>query len=96
MSLRAGLIVAALLGCSGTPSRRAGAPARDDHRGEARGSDATANGKAWGRWRYKGDRDACFFEVGGRCFQTETAACKAARCKACTVTGAGPAQVSCR
>jgi hypothetical protein len=54
--------------------------------------------KSWGRWRYKGDRDNCFFVFGSRCFGTEEAACKAARCKkgtTCTSTGAAPATVSC-
>jgi len=56
-------------------------------------------GKSWGRWRYKGDRSNCFFVVGSRCFKTEQAACKAARCKKgteCTSVGAAPATVSCK
>ena len=56
-------------------------------------------GKSWGRWRYKGDRDSCFFVVGARCFKTEKAACKAAHCKKgteCTSVGAAPATVSCK
>lgn len=55
-------------------------------------------GKSWGRWRYKGDRDNCFFLVGAKCFKTEQAACKAARCgegSECKAVGAAPATVSC-
>jgi hypothetical protein len=55
-------------------------------------------GKKWGGWRYKGERDACFFVVGSRCFKTENAACQAAKCKSpkkCAAAGAAPAQVSC-
>ena len=63
------------------------------------GDDKPKGSKSWGGWRYKGDRNACFFESGGKCFKTENAACQAARCakpKKCNTTGAGPAQVSCK
>lgn len=52
----------------------------------------------WGKWRYTGDRNNCFYVAGRRCFKTEGAACKAMRCKAgeqCKATGAGPATLSC-
>ena len=57
------------------------------------------DGKRWGGWRYKGDRDDCFYVVGRKCFKTQPAACKAAACKAkkkCSVIGGGPATVSCK
>lgn len=56
-------------------------------------------GKKWGGWKYQGDRDDCFFVFGRRCFKTQDAACKAARCasgKTCQTEGAGPAAVSCK
>jgi len=55
--------------------------------------------KHWGKWRYKGSRDACFFIVGAKCFKTENAACQEARCKKpkkCNAVGAAPATVSCK
>lgn len=55
-------------------------------------------GKKWKRWRYQGDRNACFFVVGAKCFKTENAACQAAKCKSpakCATQGAGPATVMC-
>ena len=56
------------------------------------------DGGKWGGWRYKGDRNDCFFVVGRVCYKTEKAACNAAKCKAaasCQVVGGGPATVSC-
>jgi hypothetical protein len=53
----------------------------------------------WGKWRYTGDRDDCFYVAGRRCFKTENAACQASKCKKpqkCTTTGGGPATVSCK
>ena len=58
----------------------------------------SGEGKAWGGWRYAGSRDDCFFVVKRRCFETEAAACKAAKCgdKRCVADGGGPATVQCR
>ena len=57
-------------------------------------------GKKFGAgWKYQGDRDDCFFVLKARCFKTQDAACKAARCasgKTCQTEGAGPAAVSCK
>ena len=53
---------------------------------------------SWGKWRYTGDRNNCYFAVGRKCFKTEAAACKAAGCKGgekCKSSGAGPATVAC-
>lgn len=63
--------------------------------GEADKGDA----QKWGKWRYTGDRNDCFYVVGKRCFKTENAACQAARCKSpkkCDTVGGGPATVSCK
>ncbi|HEY4242162.1 MAG TPA: hypothetical protein VGM88_20225 [Kofleriaceae bacterium] len=61
---------------------------------EAKGElDAPADhGKGW---RYDGDRNDCFFVVGHKCFKTQDAACKTCGAKSCSVTGGGPAQVTC-
>jgi hypothetical protein len=58
----------------------------------------SGQGKRWGGWRYAGDRDDCFFLVGRKCYPTEAAACKAAKCgrRKCDVDGAGPATVRCK
>jgi hypothetical protein len=66
-------------------------------RAEAKASGDDGGGKQWGGWRYQGERDDCFFVIGRRCFKTEEAACKAARCgaKKCVVDGGGPASVRC-
>lgn len=96
----AALVVAAL-GCGG--SRGADEPTTAKQKlaqeQEAQPSDAKAGTKKWGKWRYQGDRTACFYEVAGKCFKTEKAACSAAKCKAtatCVSAGAAPAQVSCK
>ncbi len=54
-------------------------------------------GKKWNGWRYQGDRNACFFVVGRRCFKTEKEACESANCgaKKCKSDGGGPATVTC-
>lgn len=65
----------------------------------ANGEDDDGGTKKWGKWRYKGDRDSCFFIVGAKCFKTENAACQAARCKKpkkCHSAGAAPATVTCK
>ena len=67
-------------------------------RGESDDEVKPPGSKKWNGWRYQGDRDACFFLLGKKCFKTEKAACNAARCKApetCTTEGAGPATVTC-
>ena len=74
--------------------------AKEKLRREARATgEDDGEGKNWGKWRYKGDRDACFFIVGAKCFKTENEACQTARCKKptkCTTVGAAPATVSCK
>jgi len=59
---------------------------------------AGGTSKKWTGWRYQGDRKACFFVFGKKCFKTENAACQAAHCKApskCKSEGAGPATMTC-
>ncbi len=74
--------------------------AKEKQRREARATGEDDGGtKQWGKWRYKGDREACFFIVGSKCFKTENAACQTAHCKKptkCTTVGAAPAAVSCK
>ncbi len=52
------------------------------------------------RWRWKGDRKQCYYVVGNRCFTTERAACKAAKCrggaKKCVTDNSAPVNVSCK
>lgn len=105
MSLRPYLpmLAAVLVACGGSPQKGSDEPqtAKEKLAAEekANGDDKPSGSKSWGGWRYKGDRNACFFETAGKCFKTENAACQAARCakpKKCSTTGAGPAQVSCK
>lgn len=93
-----------LLGCGG-PSRQQVEPgepqtAREKQYAEAKKSGELDEGDSkWRKWRYTGDRKDCFFVAGRKCFKTENAACRAARCKAplaCKTSGAGPATVSCK
>ncbi len=96
------VLVVAALGCGG--SRGAGGPTTAKQKlaqeqADQPPSDAKAGVKKWGKWRYHGDRGACFYELDGTCFKTEKAACTAAKCKAsatCVTAGAAPAQVSCK
>jgi len=99
-----------ILGCGQAPHAKpaqseadkpASHEAADRARAEAAAhpEDAVSDdGKHWGGWRYKGDRDDCFFVVGRRCFTDEKQACAAAKCasKRCQLDGAGPAQVTCK
>ncbi|MBA3458712.1 MAG: hypothetical protein H0T46_02040 [Deltaproteobacteria bacterium] len=103
MSLRTILPLTAVffLGCGGS-EKTSNEPttAKEKQRREAKASGEDDKGsRSWGGWRYKGDRNSCFFQVSGKCFKTENAACQAARCakpKKCNVTGGGPALVSCK
>jgi|MudIll2142460700_1097286.scaffolds.fasta_scaffold10593_3 hypothetical protein len=105
MSLRTLWLVAvvSVVACGG-PDRRtveAGEPqtAREKQYAEAKKAGDLDDGDSkWGKWRYTGDRKACFFVAGRKCFKTENAACQASKCKApmkCKSSGAGPATVSC-
>lgn len=106
MSLRAALLLAAFtLSCAGESMKvKKGEPqtAREKMLAEQKANpekDEPPNKKFGAAWRYQGDRDDCFFLVGRRCYKTEKAACRAARCKApakCTTEGAGPATVKCK
>lgn len=94
-----GLLVALALGCGGSPRSDEPATAREKQRRDAAAAGETGarTGGTWSGWRYTGDRGACFFVVGRRCFKTEAAACAAARCGSarCQITGGGPATVAC-
>ncbi len=55
-------------------------------------------GKSWGGWRWKGDRDDCYFVHENRCFDSKSRACEAAKCgrKSCQVKDGAPSKVSCK
>lgn len=97
------LVVACVVGvgCGGAP------PPSDEPttakeklaREDKANGEAGPGAKKWGGWRYKGERDDCFFVVGAHCYKTEPAACAAAKCKTpkkCVATGAGPATLTCK
>jgi hypothetical protein len=102
MSLRLGCFVLACLAACGAPQVDPHEPktAKEKQLREAR-----ANGELdqpdgqWAGWRYQGDRSACFFVVGRRCFKSRNAACQAAHCRApkkCKSVGGGPATMRCK
>jgi hypothetical protein len=100
------VVLAALVACAGArPSSDEPTTAREKQKQEARNDkdasdDPPPGSKKWSGWRYKGDRNECFYLFGAKCFKTEKAACQAAGCKAaskkCHAEGGGPATVSCR
>lgn len=110
MSLRTTGVVLALifsLGCGGgggggTGKKSArGEPqtAKEKQLQEAKAAGEIDGGAAkWGKWRYSGERNDCFYVVGKKCFKTETAACQSLKCKGgekCRASGGGPATVAC-
>jgi hypothetical protein len=105
MSLRLGSVVLAfaisLAGCAGSQNE-ADEPqtAREKQYAEARKNGDLDNEKPTkkGGWRFKGDRKDCRYLFNSKCFKTEKQACAAAGCGTpkCTLTGAGPATVSCK
>lgn len=80
------------------PHKRTGKHGSEAVREPESGDKVSGKGKQWGGWRYGGSRDECFFVVGRKCFASEAAACKAAKCggKRCVADGGGPATVKCR
>jgi len=88
-------------GCGSNTSKPAGTPEKKStaaHREHAPDKDAVSEkGKKWGGWRWKGDREDCFYVVGNKCFAKERNACAAAKCgkSACLVKPGAPAKVSC-
>jgi len=114
MSLRSAPLLLALIlglgaGCGGGGGRTSGGgrasanepqTAKEKQLQEAKASgeiDGTAQ-TGWGKWRYTGDRNNCFYVAANKCFKTEVAACQTMKCKAgqkCKSAGAGPATVSC-
>ena len=96
------MLVVAALGCGGSRGSDEPTTAKQklaQEQGGKPSADARAGARQWGKWRYQGDRGACFYEVSGTCFKTEQAACAALKCKApstCVSAGAAPAQVSCK
>jgi hypothetical protein len=100
----AGLPAAGCGGGGGSGAGKASAKepqnAREKQLQEAKASGEVdeAGQSSWGKWRYTGDRNNCYFVAGRKCFKTEAAACQAMGCKGgakCKATGAGPATVSC-
>lgn len=90
-------------GGSGGKAASANEPknAREKQLQEAKASgEVDGTGEAsWGKWRYTGERNDCFYSVGRKCFKTEVAACKTLKCKKdekCVSKGAGPATVACK
>lgn len=94
------VLACAAVGCGSAPRSDEPTTAKEKQRREAKANGEDDGGKQWGGgWRYQGDRDACFFTTGRKCFKTENAACQAVRCRApkkCKTTGAAPATVACK
>jgi hypothetical protein len=92
-----GTVVAA---CGGGSSTGDPQTAKEKQALEAKEEGSGQPGQKWGGWRYKGDRNDCFFVFGRQCYKTEAQACAAAKCKApkkkCDVAGAGPATITCK
>jgi hypothetical protein len=99
ISASVSLALALSLGCGGGTATGSDEPttAKEKQRREAAASDPPTPAGKSAHWRYTGDRNDCFFVVGGHCFKTEQAACTAARCgkRTCETTGGGPVTVSC-
>jgi len=102
MSLRSIVVVVALAACGNGTKAGSDEPsnAKEKQTLEAKKKgELDARDKAWGTWRYGGDRENCFFVVGRKCFKTENGACQSLRCKApkkCNTVGGGPAAVACK
>ena len=64
----------------------------------ASGKAVSERGKSWEGWRWRGDRDNCYYTVENTCYGTQDDACKAAKCEEgkCEVKSGAPAKVSCR
>ncbi len=97
------LAIGLLSGCGpATPTKSSGpktAAEKQREEFEAQGGDEGGGSGKWGAWKYKGERDDCFYVLGAECFKTEEAACKAAACKdglTCSTTGGGPVVVECK
>jgi hypothetical protein len=101
MSLRAVMLVVALVGCAGEsmktdPNEPQTAREKQMREAKEKGELDAPSSKA-NAWTYAGDRRDCHYVVGRNCFKTKKVACTRA-CgseKTCKVTGAGPAAVSC-
>ena len=90
------LALTTTLGCGSKPSSdqtTTKVPAPKDT-----GKAVSGRGKSWEGWRWKGDRDNCYFTFENTCYGTEESACKAAECAEgkCDVKKGAPAKVSCR
>jgi len=87
-----------VLGAAACGSGQSG-PSAPAHDGEVadEGRAPDPEGKSWGGWRWKGQRDDCFFVVKNHCYAKLDAACAAAGCDEdhCLLAGGGPAKVSC-
>lgn len=93
MVLAAYLLTVALVGCGTSKSGPNGpeTPPADEEK-------VSEEDKSWGGWRWKGQRDDCFFVHKNRCYDDQAKACKAAGCsvKQCETHGGGPATVKCK
>lgn len=92
MALASYLLALALVGCGGSKN----GPSEPDP--TATEAPVSEEDKNWGGWRWKGQRDDCFFVHQNRCYDDKAKACKAAGCsdKSCDVHGGGPATVKCK
>jgi hypothetical protein len=69
------------------------------HRKHAPDKEAISeDGKSWGGWRWKGDRDDCFYVFKNKCFESKSRACEAAKCGSgeCSVKSGAPSKVTCK
>ncbi len=84
-----------LASCGGSEAPKPSAPAAAPPPAK---SESTPEGKSWGGWRWKGDRDQCFYTLGKRCFADLKSACAAAKCgtAACIHDDGAPASVTCK
>lgn len=59
--------------------------------------DVSEQGKEWGGWRWKGNRDNCVYVHENKCYAKKKAACKAAGCdgRACLEKSGAPAKIRC-
>jgi hypothetical protein len=101
-SLQVVLVACFVAGCGGAhkpDDEPQSAKRKQQIEAKKTGETGSKSGKKWSGWRYQGDRDDCFFVIGRRCFKTEEAACRAAKCqppKKCTIEGGGPAAMLCK
>ena len=80
-------------------ARRGKKKKKTKHRKHPPDKDAVSEkGKSWGGWRWKGDRDDCYFVHKNRCFDSKSRACEKAKCgkRGCQVDDGAPSKVTCK